>query len=85
LCLLNPAGDAAGAILKAEAVEAKRCEQTPDFGYVPVQTAATVAVSQEIALASDVFGEDIDGALVSATSDAGVPPVRPACPASIRA
>jgi hypothetical protein len=35
LCLVNPASDAAGAILKAEATEAKRC---PDLPPTPPQS-----------------------------------------------
>jgi len=68
-CVANVGGRVAKARARALASEAKRCTDPPPLGYVPASGASDVAASEARALAHDVFGDDLDAALVLRTAD----------------
>lgn len=50
-------------------LEAKSCAGTPAFGYTGAGTANNAAINQEAAIVEDVYGIDVDGALLHTVGD----------------
>ncbi len=61
--------DARGKVQKKEnkttAVEAATCNPAPSFGFAGAASANTAGVQREVALMGDVFGGDLDAAVIS--------------------
>jgi hypothetical protein len=70
-CLALPDRGADKARAKAGANEARRCsEEPPGFGPLDADTVSGAAVIAERAMLVEIFGADLDGALVTQTADA---------------
>lgn len=62
-------GKVAKAKGKTTAAETKSCTQAPNFGYTSGATVNTAAQQAELDLVGDVFGANLDAALVSCATD----------------
>ena len=70
LCLTaDGKGKVAKAKGKTTAAETKSCTQAPSFGYTSGAAVNTAAQQAELDLVGDVFGANLDAALVSCTAD----------------
>jgi cysteine-rich repeat protein len=71
-CLANdPDGKVAAAEAKTLSTEAKKCDpaELPTFGYAGGAAVNAAGVAQPTALVADVFGPDLDAALILAAAD----------------
>jgi len=64
--------DNKGSVAKAEdktsEAVADRCGLAPDFGFAGAEAVNEAAIAEEVALASDVFGPDIDAAVIDSSN-----------------
>lgn len=69
-CLTADAkGKVQHAKLKTSSDDAAACGTVPTFGYTGGTTVNTAAVQGELSLAADIFGGDLDAAVISCTSN----------------
>ena len=62
-------GKVAKARDKATSGEVKKCSERPAFGYVGAAAAADAGAAASLALVEDVFGADLDAAVVTKSAD----------------
>lgn|GEM_PF-6520769 len=71
-CLTNdPKGTIAAAQARTTAAEARKCDpaRLPSFGYAGAAAVNAAGVAEPVGLFGDVFGADLDAAVIAAASD----------------